>query len=273
MDNANTSVKRDFFFYPRIYAMIVSQSIKSKMSYRADFLISTFGMLATNLAGFLSFWLIFHTFPSINGWRFTETLFLYSFSLIALSASQIFFDNNWGLRFQLRSGDFVKYCFRPINLFFYFISEEIDLKGIGQLAFGIVLLIYSWNQLAIPVTPGNILMLLVLLFSASLIMIAMMTAAAATGFWIINSGMVMVFLFKFKEYAAYPMTIFNQAFQLVFSILIPIGFMAFYPSLYFLKPESVPPVTYLTPLAAILFFLVAYKFWMRGARQYSGTGS
>jgi len=273
MDTTTKMPKRGILFYPRIYAMIVSQSIKSKMSYRADFIISTFGMLATNIAGFLSFWLIFHTFPSINGWRFTETLFLYSFSLVALSAAQIFFDNNWGLRFQLRSGDFVKYCFRPINLFFYFISEEIDLKGIGQLAFGIGLMVYTWSQLAIPVTPGNILMLLVFLFSASLIMIAIMTAASATGFWIINSGMVMVFLFRFKEYAAYPLTIFNSVFQLVFSLLIPIGFIAFYPSLYFLRPESVPPFTYLTPVAAILFFILAYKLWMRGARQYSGTGS
>ncbi len=125
-------------------------------------------------------------------------------SLVSLSVSQIFFDNNWGLRFQLRRGDFVKYCFRPINLFFYFISEEIDLKGIGQMVFGIVLLIYSWNKLSIPVTAGNILMLIMLLFSASMIMIAMMTAGAATDFWIINSRIVKVFLFKFKTYASYP---------------------------------------------------------------------
>ena len=273
MKQNREKLKRDIWYYPRIYGMIVSQSIKSKMHYRADFIISTFGMLAMNLAGFLSFWLIFQSFPSINGWGFNELLFLYSFSLIALSPSQIFFDNNWALRFQVRSGDFVKYCFRPMNLFFYFISEEIDLKGFGQLALGIVMFIYSWNRLGVPVTPEKILLLISLLFSSSLIMIAIMTAASATAFWIINSGMVMIFLFKFREYAAYPTTIFNAAFQVVFSLLIPIGFIAFYPSLIFLRPENVSVLSYLTPLVGIVFLFLAYQFWMRGARQYSGTGS
>jgi ABC-2 type transport system permease protein len=160
-----------------------------------------------------------------------------------------------------------------MNLFFYFISEEIDLKGFGQLALGIVMFIYSWNRLGVPVTPEKILLLISLLFSSSLIMIAIMTAASATAFWIINSGMVMIFLFKFREYAAYPTTIFNAAFQVVFSLLIPIGFIAFYPSLIFLRPENVSVLSYLTPLVGIVFLFLAYQFWMRGARQYSGTGS
>gem|GEM_PF-3585816 len=32
-------------------------------------------------------------------------------------------------------------------------------------------------------------------------------------------------------------------------------------------------LTYLTPVYGILFFYLSYKFWMRGAYKYSGTGS
>ena len=42
----NRAAKRGLLFYPRIYRKIVTQSIKSKMHYRADFYISTIGMLA-----------------------------------------------------------------------------------------------------------------------------------------------------------------------------------------------------------------------------------
>jgi len=45
-------VKRGFRFYVRIYGMIFAQDLKSKMSYRADFIISTFGMLFSNISGF-----------------------------------------------------------------------------------------------------------------------------------------------------------------------------------------------------------------------------
>ena len=122
--------KRGFRFYMHIYRKILIQDLKSKMSYRADFIISTFGMIMTNVVGFLSFYILFRNFPSINGWDYFEMLFLYGFSLIALTPLQCLFDNNWNLRFAVRTGDFIKYCFRPINIFFYFISEVFDIMGL-----------------------------------------------------------------------------------------------------------------------------------------------
>ena len=124
--------KRGLKFYARMYRKILVQDLKSKMSYRADFVISTFGMIMTNLSGFVTFMILFHNFPTINGWDYHHMLFLYGFSLVALTPVQCFFDNNWNLRFMVQSGDFIKYCFRPINVFFYFISEVFDVKGLGQ---------------------------------------------------------------------------------------------------------------------------------------------
>ena len=176
--------RRGFSFYLRIYCKILSQDLKSKMSYRADFIISTIGMIFTNIAGFISFWILFRNFPSINGWSYHEMLFLYGFSLISLTPVQCFFDNNWNLRMYVYSGDFIKYCFRPINLFFYFQSEVFDIKGLGQLAFGLGTLIYAWNKIELAFTPVILLKIVVLLITSSLIMIAVMNAAAATCFWI-----------------------------------------------------------------------------------------
>lgn len=265
--------KMGFRYYAHIYKMILLQDLKSKMSYRADFIISMIGMLFTNIAGFIAFWILFQNFPDIKGWTYHEMLFLYGFSMLAMTPVQCFFDNNWNLNRALYTGDFIKYCFRPVNLFFYFMSEVFDIKGLGQFAFGIGTLVYAWNKLALPVTPLAILQLVLGVISASLFMIALMNFAAATGFWLIGATSVMILMFKFKDYARYPVTIFNRGFQFIFTFLIPIGFMAYYPSLLFIRPEQVPVLTYLTPVFGVLFFYVSYRFWMRGAGQYSGTGS
>ena len=116
-------------FYIRIYRKVLVQDLKSKMSYRSDFIISLIGMLFTNISGFITFWILFQNFPSINGWGYYEMMFLYGFSLVSLTPVQCFFDNNWQLRMYVYSGDFIKYCFRPINLFFYYQSEIFDIKG------------------------------------------------------------------------------------------------------------------------------------------------
>ena len=265
--------KRGFRYYAHIYKMILFQDLKSKMSYRADFIISTIGMLFTNIAGFAAFWILFRNFPDIRGWNYYEMLFLYGFSMLAMTPVQCFFDNNWNLNRALYTGDFIKYCFRPVNLFFYYMSEVFDMKGLGQCAFGIGTLVYAWHKLKLPVTAASILGLLLAVLSASLFMIALMNVAAATGFWLIGATQVMILMFKFRDYARYPITIFNKAFRLIFTFLIPIGFMAYYPSLPFIRPDSVSVLSYLTPVLGVIFFYFSYLIWMKGAKQYSGTGS
>ena len=260
-------------YYTRIYFKILAQDLKSKMSYRADFFISTIGMIFTNIAGFAAFYIMFSKFPSVMGWGYNEMLFLYGFSLIALTPVQCFFDNNWSLRHLVYSGDFIKYCFRPMNIFFYFMSEVFDIKGLGQLAFGIATLVYSWNMLGLEVSLLIILRLLVSLFAASLFMISLMNAAASSCFFIMNSGYIMVMSFRFKDYAKYPITIFGPALRFVFTFLIPIAFIAYYPSMIILRPSEAPLLSYLSLPIGIAFFWGSYKLWMYGARKYSGTGS
>ena len=265
--------RRGLMFYMSIYGKVLVQDLKSKMSYRADFIISNIGMIISNLVGFVTFYILFSNFPSINGWTMYEMLFMYGFSLIALTPLQCFFDNNWNLRFMVRTGDFIKYCFRPINIFFYFISEVFDVKGLGQLCFGVGTLVYAWSHLAIPVTFVTIVQTVLFLFAASLFMIAIMNFAAATCFWIQNSGYVMVIMFRFKDFAKYPASIFNTVFRVIFTFVIPIAFIAYYPSLVVLRPDNVPLLSWLSPLIGLVFFFLSYKFWMLGATKYDGTGS
>lgn len=265
--------RRSLKFYLDIYRKILLQDLKSKMSYRADFVISNIGMIVSNLVGFVTFYILFQNFPSINGWTMYEMLFLYGFSLVALTPVQCFFDNNWNLRYAVKTGDFIKYCFRPINIFFYYISEVFDVKGLGQLAFGTGTLIYVWRHLAIPVTAATIAQTVLFLIAASLFMIAIMNFAAATCFWIQNSGYIMVIMFRFKDFAKYPASIFNSVFRIVFTFVIPIAFIAYYPSLVVLRPNSVPLLSWLSPVIGFIFFYLSYRFWLLGARKYDGTGS
>lgn len=265
--------RKGFGFYFKIYCKILAQDLKSKMSYRADFVISTIGMICTNIAGFASFRILFRSFPSINGWGYYEILFLYGFSLISLTPVQCLFDNNWSLRGYVYSGDFIKYCFRPINLFFYYQSEVFDIKGLGQLAFGIGTLAYSWVKLGLGFSPLMLLKTAVFLVTASLIMIALQNAAAATCFWIQNSFYVLDLVCKFKDYAKYPVTIFSPVFKFIFTFVMPIAFIAYYPSLVILRPDEVPLLSWLSPIFGCAFFWLSYKLWMYGAMKYSGTGS
>ena len=104
-------------------------------------------------------------------------------------------------------------------------------------------------------------------------MMAMQTAAAATCFWIENSFYILDLSLKLKDYAKYPITIYNPLFKFIFTFLLPVAFIAYYPSLVILRPDEVPLLSWLSPVIGGLFFYLSYKMWMRGASRYDGSGS
>jgi len=260
-------------YYLRIYFLIEAQYIKSKMQYRDDFLISSVGMFFSSLTTVGIFWVLFETIPSLAGWNFDQLIFIYAFYLLATAPMQVLFDHFWQLRYHVLRGTFLKYYFRPLNMMFYYVSEMFDIKGLTQIALGIALLIYSSNRLEITWGVTQFLLLMVTLFSAALVVIAIMVIASSSAFWIYNSFPVMDLAWRLREYSPYPMTIFDGFFKVLFTYIIPIGFVAFYPSQIFLQPETIPSLVYFSPLVGIGFFALAYLIWTKGVNSYSGTGS
>lgn len=265
--------KRSVLSYLRLYFKMIAQDIKSRMAYRADFFVSTIALIMVNLGGFVTFWLIFKAIPNIRGFDFYEVLFIYSFSLIAAAPMQLLFDNLWQLWIHCEQGDFIKYCFKPINLFFYYTAETFDVKGIGTLVMGIGMFVYSWLKLGIDFSIAKLGMLILSIFGASLVLIGIMTFAASSAFITVYGCPILVFFNQFREYARYPITIFNKVFKFIFTFIFPLGFMAFYPVMFFLRPDSNYLLSFLSPVIGIIVFHIGYKAWMRGALKYAGTGS
>lgn len=259
--------------YLKIYFMIVSQDIKSKMQYRTDFFISGLGIILTNISGLVSFWILFHNISNIKGWSYYEIVFMYAFSLLAITPLQLFFDNIWNISRYVVSGDFLKFYFKPIDIFFYYMSEVFDIKGLCQLFVAFFMLCYAWVNLHIDITFLNVILVVTGLFSASLVMIGLMVLASSTAFWLIHSTSILTLIFNFKDYAKYPVTIFNGVFKFLFTFIIPIAFVSYYPSQLLLRPKSIPILSLLSPIVGLTFFFLSYYIWKKGARSYSGTGS
>ncbi len=259
--------------YARIYLLIEAQYIKARLHYRADFIISSIGMLVTSVTTIFVFWVLFASIPDLAGWSFDELLFIYAFYLLAIVPLQILFDHVWQLRWHVMDGTFIKYYFKPLNMMFYYMSEMFDVKGLSQLALGIVTLIVASNRLHLVWDGPKLLLFLAAWLGSALVVISMLVIASSLAFWMQNSYPVLSFAFKIREYGQYPMTIFDGLFRWVFTYLLPIGFVAFYPSRLFLRPGAVSPLAYASPLVGVAFFALAYGVWTRGVNRYSGTGS
>ncbi|MBN2117624.1 MAG: ABC-2 family transporter protein [Anaerolineales bacterium] len=259
--------------YLRLYFIIETQYIKARMQYRADFIISSIGMFFSSLATLGIFWVILGSIPDLAGWSFMQLVFIYGFYMIAISPMQILFDHIWQIRFHVQQGTFLKYYFRPLNMMFYYMSEMFDIKGLTQLAAGIVILIYASIRLDLDWTLPRVALLLLTLFSASLVQISITVLAGCAAFWVLDAYPVLGLAWKLREFAPYPMNIFDGAFRFTFTFIIPLGFVAFYPSQLFLQPEDVSSLVYFSPLVGVGLFALTYWVWTKGVNSYTGTGS
>lgn len=278
---------RTFLHYLRLYGLLAGKYIQARMQYRFDFFVSTVGILAGNIATMAAIWVVFLSIPSLGGYSYAQVIFLYAFALLAQSPTQILFDHLWVLRMHTNQGTFIKYYFKPLPTLFYYVSEMVDLKGFGQLAFGIGAFVWASLHLGIEWTPLRIALLPVLLTGGSLIFVSLMVMAAAATFWVKDSFSILAFVSGFRDQARYPMSIFNSFFQFLFTFIVPIAFIAFFPAQFYLgnagttagsgnaiNSSSVPDWTaWISPVVGAALFAVAVWVWNRGTRRWGATGS
>lgn len=259
--------------YLRLYFLLAGKYVQARMQYRMDFFISTVGILLGNAAAVSAVWVVFLSIPTLAGYTYAQVIFLYAFALLAQTPTQIVFDHLWQLRIHANQGTFLKYYFKPLPTLFYYTSEMVDLKGFGMLAFGIGALIWASLELGIAWTPERILLLPLLLVGGSMIFVSLMIMASSATFWIKDSFSILAFVSGFRDHARYPMGIYNSFFQFLFTFIVPIGYIAYYPAQFYLA-DSVPDWTaWASPLFGAGLFALAVLMWNRGTRRWGATGS
>lgn len=260
-------------YYFKIYRLMIKQDFKNKLQFRVDFLISIFAVILSNILGIVSFWLICRNVESIKDWSYHELIFMYGFSLVAMSPANVMFCNAYNLNTYVQNGEFVKYLFKPVDILFYYFGETIDIKSLFQFVVGNICMFYAWNEMNMKTSIIEILEICILMSGAVLIGVAIMLISSSTAFITVYGSSFLNCILKFTEYTKYPISIFNGVMKFILSFLVPIAFLAYYPCTLILGKNNSIPLLLLTPLMGIFAFALSYRLWICGAKNYNGTGN
>lgn len=260
-------------FYLKIHRKLVSQYLKSRLSFKIDTFFALLGLTFLNLLGVLSIVFIFTRIPALAGWTYYELLFMHGYMLFAILPQQLFFDSLWELSGELMWGDFILYYFRPINILFSLVSEKIDLKGFGQIFISVFLLIYAGSRIDIEWSLLKIIFAFVFFAGSSLLYLGIRIITSSTAFWLIQNISVMNFIAGMEGYGGYPIKIFPKAIKMFFTYMVPFMFLAYFPVNILLNENSFSINWLFTPAAGIIIILIAGFVWKKGIESYTGTGS
>lgn len=246
----------------------VSMKFQRTLEYKSNFIFMAITFL---LFGFMApFLLIFayNSGGSIKGWDIYEILFLSGFFMLAESIFRTFF---WGvnqIRILVKKGEMEKFLIKPINALFHISISNINFEGIPSIIAGVILIYFSKITLSL-----NFFALFFTYLALSVITIfAFHTIINSLSFWITEVSSLFWAVRRIISYGKYPLSIYNSAMVALFTTIIPLGIMSYYPSALLLN-KGVELVSLVSAtIFGIIFFAFSIFLFNKGIENYTSAG-
>lgn len=264
----------DFFLYLRY----ITISLKSQMQYKVSFWLQLIGQFLVTVIEFFAIWALFTRFNNIGSWTLSEVALFYGMVNISFACADALGKGFESFTIIIRNGDFDRLLLRPRTTVIQLLGQELALKRIGRFFQGIVVLGWSISSLHIAFTFQNLWLLGTSFISGVALFVGIVIIQATLTFWTIESLEIMnILTYGGVETAQYPLSIYSKWFQRFFTFFIPLGCVSYFPLLAVLekKDSFLVPLwfCYTSPIAGILFLMLALKLWKLGERYYCSTGS
>lgn len=270
-------MKHTLKYYLGVAAVFVKMSIQSHLEYP----ISLLGWVLVNpiqfIVGFATIRFVVQQFGTLGGWGYEGLAFLYGLAVLSHGLAVILFIQTWYMGKWVVRGEFDRFLLRPMNVLFQFLFSEFNLVGISDLIPGFMVFIYGCVQVRFHCSLLNLCLLVMTLIGGVLIRGAVWMMCGSMAFWTNSPTNFVGFTLElFDRVTMYPLNIYPKALQFVFTFILPLGWITFYPASELLKktPDFIPVnMAVVTFLVGAVWFGLACFMMHRGMRRYESAGS
>lgn len=258
----------------RLYAwmdlMWATRSLKMALCYFvSDLLIN-----AAAVAGVL---LLAERFGGIGRWTKPEVVFLLGYAMLVGGVLDLFFGYNiLSISRRIGRGQLDHTLIQPQPFILALLTEGfVPISGSPAFLAGAGLLAWSLRGLSLHVTAGWLTAGFVNLAASCLVVLAFSFLWGSLAFWEpraaeeINSSTVHLL----GQLKSFPLDGLGPAAVLGMMTVVPVGFVAWYPCRVLLGLGASPWEEAVTPLAALVFCLLAAGAFRLGMNHYGSTGS
>lgn len=265
-------------YYGSVGIRYLKMSILSGLEYPANLI----GWLIANpfqfIIGFATIRFVVEQFGTLKGWAYEELAFLYGMSVLSHGLSIILFVQSWYLGYLAMDGELDRFLLRPLNTLFQFLFMEFNLIGVADLIPGIIVFAYGCVSVQFQWSLSLILGVAMTVLGATLIRGSIWMLCGSTVFWTKNVGRFNVLTMElYDRTSLYPLSIYPRGIQCIFTFIIPLGWITYYPVSEFMGknqgfflPQGMPLVSL---LIGILLFMAACLVFNAGMGKYESAGN
>jgi ABC-2 type transport system permease protein len=262
----------------RLYAHYARVSIRGQLAYRASFVMSAISIFLLAASETLAIWALFDRFGQIRGWTLPEIALFYGITSVAFALCDALGRGFDRFSDMIRAGDFDRLLLRPRSTALQLLAQEVTLRRIGRLTQGLIVLGYAAFAGTIDWTVARGVLLLVSIACGVCAFLGTVVLQATSAFWTVDALEVWnAFTHGGLAMSQYPLAIYRRWFRAVFTFVIPLGCVVYFPGVVILgrvDPLGTPGfVGWIAPLAGPVFLMVCLQVWRFGVRHYRSTGS
>jgi ABC-2 type transport system permease protein len=261
----------------RIFFQIIKYLYRARFEYPGAWLGGIFAQWFSYGISMATVFLMVGNFGTLAGWLPAEILFMYAGWLLsyAIGASFTF---NICMNFQHMAiqGTMDEAYTRPMPPFLYLIATTFNIGYVSHITLAGAALIYSMVQLSLSWVVWQWMWFFVMIISGGVITACMILVCEMPSLYTRSKSLTGVFFDSGREFAQYPLTIYPCVIQVIFTTILPFGFVGFYPSQVLIGKHDglLPQINmWLAPIVASLLVGITALCWRVLSRNYESAGT
>jgi ABC-2 type transport system permease protein len=262
---------------PRSYAILVGSRIRSQYAYRTSFWLTVATSVGIGVIEFSEIYVILANVPTFGGLGFAQAALVFALANMGFALADMVFGQYDAMPNNLRLGRLEVMLVRPMPLMAQLITADFQLRRLGRVAIGLLIMIIALASLQLPVTPERVYLLIITPLVGGAIYGALFVLAGGVQFFLIDGA---EFTSSFVYGGAYagqlPGSVLITPIRVLFTFVIPATAASYLPSLLILGlpgPPLLPAwLGWLTPLFAVWVWVLALIGWRAGIRKFTGAG-
>jgi len=259
----------------KLYLRLLGASIRSRMQYKFDFLLTTIMYAMITALDFLTVAAILYRYQSVAGWSIYQVALLSGLASASNGLFRVFGSELYDFERYMINGEYDNLLIRPWPPLLSLLSRNFDIGRVGGAIQGYLVLGIGLTGVMAEGAPRWLIPYALLApLAGGVIVGAIAMAVAGAGFYLTRINDLQTFAINAPLTAAnYPAEIFPRWLQGVLTALLPMAAIGYIPVRFALgKGGSVlslgAPV-----FAAVAALLVALRIYQWGERHYQSTGS
>lgn len=262
----------------RILGRLLVAQARGQAQYRLSFTTDLVGTLVFSVVDLFCFVVMFRVTRTFGGFRFDAGLLMATLAGLGFAMADLMVGNIERLRDYVRTGALDTVLIRPVSALGQLLIADFGPRKIGRVVVMAVGLAVAAVRASVPFTPTKLTLLVMAPLAGAVLFGAVFVGAAVIAFWWIDSGeCTSALTYGGRDFAAYPLTVYDGVFRTVLGFGVGYAFAGYYPALTLLDlpdPLGMPGwAGWCGPPVAAVAVCAAGMLWRLGIIHYRSTGS